>query len=220
MKKTIVILLLFVSFSVVAQKTEEELRAAKIANRAVEKSANNDYEGALTLLNKAVSFDPNNAEIEFDLGCVDLKLAESVKGKIIDGFVKNIGSEHSYYDDAAEAFKKAISISPKSAYYYNLGIVYYNQAIDYNERMSEIKGSSADDFKEYSTLKQKRNEYFVKSQPYFEKAVELLSPNEIVLTGEDMKTYKSTIIALREVYQSEKNTEKVNEMKNKIASLK
>ena len=121
---------------------------------------------------------------------------------------------------AEEAFTKAVKIAPDNAgYNYNFGALYFNQATDFNEQMNAITGSSDADQKKYDALKASREAMFAKSMPYFEKSYSVLLANESNLKGEDMRTFKQSILALKEVYARQSKLDKSKEMKTKFESL-
>ncbi len=125
-----------------------------------------------------------------------------------------------YTIKSEDAFERALKLSPENAgYNYNFGALYYNQATDYNDQMNAITGSSAADLKKYDDLKVKRDAMFGKSMPYFEKSYNILSVNESGLKGDDLRTYKSTLMALKEVYARQSKMDKSAEMKKKYEAL-
>jgi hypothetical protein len=166
----------------------------------------------LKKLEEAAVKEPNNADIQFNLATTYLGMAIPKDGKRPAN-----SAELSAKSEAA--FQKAVQIEPDNAgFNYNYGALYYNQATDVNSEMNAL-GTSAADQKKYDELKAKRDALFVKSSPYFEKSYTVLSAKEGTLKGEDMSTYKSTLLALQEVYLRQNKNDKSVEMKKKYEAL-
>ena len=91
--------------------------------------------------------------------------------------------------------------------------------LDFNSKMNEITGTSDADTKKYDGLKADRDAAFGQALPYFEKAYTVLSPNEASLKAEDWATYKSTILALKEIYARQNKMDKSQEMAKKYEAL-
>jgi uncharacterized FlgJ-related protein len=125
-----------------------------------------------------------------------------------------------YYSKSEAAFMNAVKLAPDNAgFNYNFGALYFNQATDYNNQINAITGSSAADMKKYDELKGKRDALFGKASPYFEKSFSALSPNESSLKGEDLKTYKSTLLALNKIYVIQSKLDKAADMKKRMDLL-
>ncbi len=164
-------------------------------------------------LEEAAAKDPNNADIQFNIATSYLGLATPKSGPKPTNMAELLSKSES-------AFQKAIQLSPNNAFYnYNFGALYFNQATDVNDQMNAITGTSESDEKKYDALKAKRDEHFTKSTPYFEKAYSILSASEKDLSGDDKKTYKNIILALKEVYARQNKMDKSAEMKKKYESL-
>jgi hypothetical protein len=164
-------------------------------------------------LEEASAKEPGNSDILFNIATTYLSMANPKEGaKPANAAELTAKSE--------DAFQRTLKIAPDNAgYNYNFGALYYNQATDYNDKMNAITGSSATDLKKYDEIKAKRDAEFVKSMPYFEKAYTVLSANEASLKGEDRNTYKSTLLALKEVYLRQNKMDKSAEMKKKYESI-
>jgi len=120
-----------------------------------------------------------------------------------------------------DAFLRALKIAPdNAAYNYNLGALYYNQGTELNDQMNAITGSSAADNAKYDGLKVKRDAMFGKSMPYFEKAYNTLRANAANLSADDKNTYKSSMIALKEVYARQNMLDKSKAIKAEYDSFK
>ncbi|MFI5196582.1 MAG: hypothetical protein ACHQD8_05790 [Chitinophagales bacterium] len=164
-------------------------------------------------LEEAAVKEPNNSDILFNLATTYLGMANPKDGKKPANQVELTAKSE-------DAFFSALKLSPENpGYNYNFGALYYNQATEYNNQMNAITGSSAADLRKYDDLKAKRDALFAKSMPYFEKAYTILSANESSLKGEDLSTYKSTLLALREVYARQDKLDKSADMKKKYESL-
>ena len=214
MKNKIVItaLIIFTVYRAAAQQDADTYtkRAAEICNKAIAKSDKGDYEGAMSLFEKAQQLSPNSSKIKFDIGSTYLKWAATMTNE----------KKSDYYGYAADAYKTAINISPNNGiYYYNLGAVYFNQAIELNDRMNLITGSTSLDLTNYNDLKERRYALFIHSLPFFEKAYGLLSTNELTLTGDNLKVYKSTLMALSRVYAIQKRLQESEEMRKKANNI-
>ena len=170
-------------------------------------------EDLIKKLEEASVKEPNNPDIVFNLATTYLSMASPKDGK-------RPANADELTANAEDAFARALKIAPDNAgYNYNFGALYYNQATELNNAMNAITGQSAADLKKYDDLKAKRDVLFGKSMPYFEKAYTVLSANENNLKGEDMSTYKSTLLALREVYARQNKNDKSAEMKKKYEGL-
>jgi len=180
---------------------------AKLNNRAIKRFENNDYDGAIKLLQKAIDGDHNNAELEYNIGTTYMQAC------IVDETVN-------YYDEASEAFKKALSLSPNNAnYYYQLGSLYFNHAVVFNNGMNKITGSSNQDRDNYYALKSKRDSRFSQAEPFLEKAYGILNEKELILSSDELKMYKNTMKVLMDIYSRLNKTEKYQEIKQKLASM-
>ena len=164
-------------------------------------------------LEEAAVKEPNNSDILFNIATTYLGMANPKDGKKPTNAADLTAKSE-------DAFQRALKLSPEnSGYNYNFGALYYNEATEFNNQMNAITGSSAADLKKYDDFKVKRDVLFAKSMPYFEKAYNILSVNETGLKGEDLNTYKSTLLALKEVYARQNKLDKSAEMKKKYESL-
>jgi Tfp pilus assembly protein PilF len=164
-------------------------------------------------LEEASAKDPNNADLHFNLATTYLSIANPKDGK-------KPANSAELYTKSEESFTRAIKASPdNSGFNYNFGALYFNQATDFNDQINAITGSSKADQDKYESLKAKRDGLFAKAAPYFEKSYSVLSPNDAKLQGEDLRTYKSTVIALNKIYILQGKTEKASEMKKILDTL-
>lgn len=124
-----------------------------------------DYNKAITYLDEAIAQDPKNPQF-YD-----------VKGRLVE--------QQKNYDEALSIYKKAIEMDPNYAEAYgNIGRIYYNQAIEENDKAATIK-----DIKQYNQVKKDKIEpLFKEALPYYEKA-HALQPAE-----------REYMVALRGIY--------------------
>jgi tetratricopeptide (TPR) repeat protein len=165
-------------------------------------------------LEDAEKKEPNNADIVYNLATTYLSMAAPRDGKRPANAAEMLAKSEG-------AFTRLVKIDPNNpGYNTNFGVLYFNQATDYNDQINAITGSSAADQKKYEELKAKRDALFAKSTPYFEKAYAEFSPDEAKLKGEDLKAYKSVLQALNKVYAMQNKLDKSVEMKAKLDALK
>ncbi len=174
---------------------------------------NGRMEDLVKKLEEASAKDPNNADLHFNLATTYLSMANPKDGK-------KPANSAELYTKSEESFTRAIKASPDNAgFNYNFGALYFNQATDFNDQINAITGSSKADQDKYESLKAKRDGLFTKAAPYFEKSYSILSPNDAKLQGEDLRTYKSTVIALNRIYILQGKTDKASEMKKIMDTL-
>ncbi len=162
-------------------------------------------------LEDAAAKEPDNTDILFNLATTYLSMANPKSGPKPANYAELISKSES-------AFQKAIAKAPDNAVYnYNFGALYFNQATELNDQMNAITGVSDADEKKYDELKGKRDALFAKATPYFEKAYSVLSGK--TLSDDDKHTYKSSILALKEVYARQNKMDKSEEMKKKYETI-
>lgn len=162
-------------------------------------------------LEAAVASDPNNAELQFNLANGYNNMAFPKSGPKPANLAELIGK-------AEGAYSKALTVNPNSAEYnYNLGVLYYNQATEINEQMNNIPDDrSAASKKRYDDLLPKRDAMFTKALPYLEKTISILEPKATNLNEDDRFTYKSSLMAAREIYARQDKLDKAGELKKKL----
>jgi len=164
-------------------------------------------------LEEAAIKEPKNADIQFNIATTYLQMANPK-----DAPAPANAAELS--QKAEDAFKRTIVLAPDNPdYNYNFGALYFNQATTFNNQMNAITGTSDADQKKYDNLKVQRDALFAKATPYFEKAYDVLSKNEKDLRGDEKQIYKSTLLALKEVYARQNKLDKSAEMKKKYEAL-
>lgn len=107
-------------------------------------------------------------------------------------------------EKAIEAYEKAIELDPD--YFdavYNLGALYFNQGVEMNNAANEIEDNAA-----YEKAREEAKAVFKKAQPHLEKAHQL--------DPQDM----GAIASLSQLYALLGETEKYQEMKAKLDSMK
>lgn len=166
-------------------------------------------------LEDAVTADPNNAELIYNLanGYNNMANPKDANGK-------ELPKPANYTDliaKAEAAYLNVIKVSPNNAEYnYNTGVLYYNQATAINNQMNEIKGNSPAEQKKYGELQAKRDAMFGKSLPYLEKTASIMEPNAANLNEDDRRTYRASLQAAREIYARQNQLDKAAELKKKL----
>lgn len=180
-------------------------------------------EGLINKLEAAVAADPNNPDLYFNLGNAYNGIA----------FPKDAGGNDlprpANYDEivgkAETAYKNALSHSKdKPEYAYNLGVLYYNQAIEFNKKMGDVLGNKSTlnpaDEKVYNGYKAQRDALFQKAIPYMEQAYNNLKSQGASISAEDKRIQYNLMNALVEMYQRTGQKEKADQLKTEIASFK
>jgi Flp pilus assembly protein TadD len=159
----------------------ENLDSAKFyVNRGLEKYPSNkdlliekanffikeeDFEGAIAVLEDAISADPNNAILHNVYGTILLQLSR--------------------FEDAETPLMKAVEIdSTMSDAWYSLGTIQVERANAYVEKLN-AKGLSNS---EYEKLKNEQKGFYEAALPYFEKALEL-NPEDLYTVTALKKVY-------------------------------
>lgn len=139
-------------------------------------------EEAMASFDKAIANEPNNPSLYYNRGFIFDQMKE--------------------YDKAAVDYKKAKELDPKFFdAIYNLGAMYYNQGVEWNNKASSY------DIKEktkYDEATKKATEFFEKAKPALEEAHEL-NPKD-----------KSTMASLVKIYAILGENDKYSAMKAKL----
>ena len=172
----------------------------------------------LSKLVDAVAADPNNAELQFNLGNAYERAAfpKDANGKA--------GAKPANFDElfgkAESAYAKSLAPDANNpTYNYNAGVLYYERASVLNNEMNAIEGLTASDKKKYDALLSDRNKYFDRAIPYFENANKVLGGKD-KLSTDDKITYQSAMIGLRQIYSLRDRMVEANALKAKIDALK
>ncbi|MCB0700805.1 MAG: hypothetical protein H6551_12420 [Chitinophagales bacterium] len=176
---------------------------------------NNMPDVLLKKLEEAVASEPDNAAFHYQLAKASFDLAfpqnSSTKPDNFDMLLKN----------SEEGYKKALELDGGNAgYNYDMAVLYYNQTIAINEKMNAITGTSAEDDKKWNALKEERNVLFNKALPYLTKVYDMLDPKASELKPDDMFLYKSSLIALNEIYVKQDKLQEAKVFRDKLSSLK
>lgn len=179
-------------------------------------------------LEDAVAKEPNNAELHFNLanGYNNLAFPKDANGKEL--------AKPSNFDElfakAESSYQKALTIDgANGGYNYNMGVLYYNLATDYNKRMNELadvinKSKVLADKKKhednYAKLNASRDANFEKALPFLTKTIAAYEPNFKSLNSEDKFSYQSALIALKEIYARRNDMTKSAEYKAKLEASK
>src|SRR5690606_107517 len=115
------------------------------------------------------------------------------------------------FEKAEQAYKNALTAADRSDINLNLGILYFNRGVLVNDQMNEITGTSNAEIKKYDALKAKRDEWFNKALPYFEKVITLAGDQPEKLLGEEMNTYQLALQAAKEIYAKTDRLQKAKE---------
>lgn len=141
---------------------------------------NEKFEEAENNLLLALEKEPDNKQLYFSLGVV----------------YDNLGDQ----EKAVKAYENAIAVDPE--YFdavYNLGAMYFNQAVEMNNKANDIQ-----DNKKYDAARAEAKEVFKKAKPHLEKA-HAIDPKDLGA----MQSLSSLYVLLNE-------TDKYQEMKAKL----
>ncbi len=124
---------------------------------------------ALTNLNLAIEKDPNNHLLHY------------AQGTILDKMGEN--------DKAEASYKKAIELSPE--YFdanYNLGAMYFNKGVEWNNKANDLPLNEKKKYQEYS---KNAEDQFKNALPYLEKAHQI-NPADVDVAKPLLKIYQMT----------------------------
>jgi tetratricopeptide (TPR) repeat protein len=174
-------------------------------------------------LEEAVASDPENPDLQYNLGLIYLDLVSAAKNS------GNAAGSGENLKKAEAAFTKAISKSPDNLNYnYNFGVLYFNQGTTYNDQMNNLvdkindnkNKNQKEDQKQYDAYKAQREEYMSKAIKYFEVVYNKLDPKASTLTKEEKDVYKSCLQVLQNAYTLVGKNDKYKEIKDKYDGLK
>lgn len=185
-------------------------------------------ETLLKKLEDAVAKDPNSVELLSSVANTYNRMAFPT-----DANGKEQPKPTNYLELLAKAegyYNKLISVQPENgSYIADLGIMHYNQAMDYIKQMNEAaelgnKAKAAADKKKhedaYNQLSTMRDAAYDKAIPSLEKSVSILEPKLASLSQDDKFSYQSALIALKEIYARRNNMDKSGVYKAKLEALK
>ncbi len=170
-------------------------------------------------LEEAVKTDPNNSELLFNLanGYQKAAFPKDASGKDLP----RPANYSEVFAKGEDAYKKAIAINPSNPdFNYNLGVLYFDVAVDLNKKMNDIKGMSPAEQKQYDALLKERDTWFDKALVPFEAAYSSLDARAGSLSLEEKVTYQNTMIGMREIYSRKNNKAKTDELKKKLDALR
>jgi len=135
---------------------------------------------AMQSLEAAIKGEPNNASLQFALGFVHDRLA----AKEIEAHPEGSEAYNVHIAAAESGYEKAVALDDSNFdAVYNLGALYFNQAVKMNEAANLI-----DDMKKFEVARDAASVVFDKSLPILEKAY--------ALNGND----KGVLISLKQLY--------------------
>lgn len=135
---------------------------------------------AMKALEVAIEGEPNNASLHFAYGFVNDRLA----AKEIEANPKGSEAYDAYIAAAEKSYSKSVELDGENFdAIYNLGALYFNQAVKMQEAANMI-----DDTKKYEAAKAEADKVFDKSLPILEKAYKL-NPDD-----------KGVLISLKQLY--------------------
>lgn len=218
------------------QKNQAEL--ANIITEARQKFPNNqsfrnaelnmfitsgNTEGLIQKLEAAAAADPNNADLYFNLGNAynGIAFAKDAQGNDLPrpaNYDEIVGKAETAYQNAIKLNKE------KPEYAYNLGVLYYNQAIEFNKKMGDVLGNKSTlapaEEKVYNGYKAQRDALFTKSVPYMEQAMVSLKGQGSAITADDKRLLYNLMNALAEMYQRTGQKDKATQIKADIDAFK
>lgn len=151
-------------------------------------------EEAESSVKTAIGKDPSNPVLYSVLGSLYDGKANPREGKVAEADMLK------WYDMAEQAYKKSIEVDPNFFdSYYNIGVLYNNRAAFEYEKCNQIK----DDTK-YAACKEKADQIYLQTIPFFEKAHEL-KPDD-----------NASMQQLKKLYAKAGNTEKYNAIKKAL----
>lgn len=135
---------------------------------------------AMKALQEAIAGEPNNASLHFALGFVNDRLA----AKEIEAEPKGNDAYEKYLSSAEKSYAKSVELDGNNFdAVYNLGALYFNQAVKMNEAANMI-----DDMKKFEVARDAADKVFDKALPILEKAYSI-NPDD-----------KGVLISLKQLY--------------------
>ncbi len=167
----------------------------------------------LKKMEEGVAKEPNNSDLNYNLGVLYMGLANPKDGK-------KPANAAEYLTKSETAFATAVKLSPDNPVYnYNFGTLFYDQAYNTNEMMNAITGTTAADNKKYEDLKTKRNAFFAKAQAPYEKAYSIYNAKP-KMDGSDQDVYHATLVALKQIYLIQEKMDQVKDITAKLDAMK
>ncbi len=182
--------------------------------RNMELNALTNYNMLSDLLKKleaAAEKEPNMSDNHYNIGLLYQNMSAAKDGKKPQNAPEMMKK-------AEASFQKALKLAPENGLYnYNFGTYYFNQAVEFNDEMNKITGSSKADNDKYDALKVKRDGMFDKASVYLEKSYSIYSAMPASqITGDNAEIYRSTITALKQIYAVNNKNDKLKELADKM----
>lgn len=169
--------------------------------------ASGQQETMVSKLEDAIAKDPDNAELPFNLGIIYEGLAHPTDGS-------NPANAATYEHKAEAAYQKALSLdAEKGNYNYQLGALYYNQAVEINKSMNNL-GAGKEDQVKYNAQLKERDALFAKALPLLEKSRNLYQADAANLTGEEKGLFVQALQALSQIYTIQNQLDKAKEVRD------
>jgi tetratricopeptide (TPR) repeat protein len=145
----------------------------------------NKQDELIKKLEEATAREPKNAQLLFSLATAYDQILKEKATTDIAGITKK----------TIATYDKAISLDAKNGdYVYNIGALYFNQAVEVNDNINKNK----DDKNKVAELKKSREDLMKKSLPYMEKASGLYETGGV--KEADRLNYNNCITALVKMY--------------------
>lgn len=171
----------------------------------------------ISKLGDAIKADPANPDLLFTLAVAYDNIANPKDNKGND--LPKPADYDKAFEKAEQAYKNALTAADRSDINLNTGVLYFNRAVLINEEMNNITGTSNAEIKKYDELKAKRDEWFNKALPYFEKVITLAGDQPKNLQGEEMNTYQLALQAAKEIYAKTDRLQKAKEYTEKLNAV-
>jgi tetratricopeptide (TPR) repeat protein len=137
-------------------------------------------------LEEATIREPKNAQLFFSLATTYESLIKEQKTSDAEGTRKK----------AITAYEKAASLDSKTGdYVYNIGAMFFNQAVEANDQLNKNKDTKT----LVESGKKTRDDLMKKSIPYLEKAMGVYENGSV--KEADKLNYKNTLVALQKMYE-------------------
>ena len=162
-------------------------------------------------LEEAISQDPKNASLPFNLGLVYRDLS-ALKDDPTPATEEN-------FSKAEASFKKAIELEPSNTdYQFELGALYYNKAGYYNNKMMSLGVDNAS-LKLAQEMKPLRDDYFNKAIQYLEQARSNYRSQKSSLSPKEKSDYSKCLEALNSIYVNLDRMEESNSVNAELKGL-
>lgn len=161
------------------ESNNKEIEVRKLYDSAVEKYNNGDYAGTIQDINKAITLDPNNADLYYIIGLVTADLGDKEKAR-------------AYYEKAIE-----LDATMESAYLNLVALILEDEALIV-EQMNSLGNSKADNAK-YDELMDARKNVFRNCVPYLRKLISVSREIEAIKTLKNIYTVLEDVEGMREM---------------------